>query len=219
MLYATFHLHSVRNGTQTHVLALYGTPPGAGSRDPPPRTAHPAGPPKPRPPKPRPTLQGPPSPGTPHLKSHSRGRCPPGSHAPQLPLPRPPETLPHLVPRDRGDPACPSVRPSAGRIPELPHSFLHRFERLCRKQGLGPQNIVSLSTRGRRPPWLGAGGWGPRGPSESRSLPRPVRQVPTVEESGWQRWVRVGHGGRGVGRRAAAGGWWEGEGGGGEGNT
>ncbi|XP_059512239.1 epididymal-specific lipocalin-9 [Myotis daubentonii] len=57
MLYATFHLHSVRNGTQTRVLALY------------------------------------------------------------------------------------------GRIPELPHSFLHRFERLCRKQGLGPQNIVSLSTR------------------------------------------------------------------------
>lgn len=27
MLYATFHLHSVRNGTQTRVLALYGTPP------------------------------------------------------------------------------------------------------------------------------------------------------------------------------------------------
>ncbi|XP_054582770.1 epididymal-specific lipocalin-9 [Eptesicus fuscus] len=56
-LYAAFHLHSVRNGTQTHVLALY------------------------------------------------------------------------------------------GRVPELPHSFLHRFERLCRKHGLGPQNIVSLSTR------------------------------------------------------------------------
>ncbi|CAK6433396.1 unnamed protein product [Pipistrellus nathusii] len=34
-----------------------------------------------------------------------------------------------------------------GRIPELPHSFLHRFESLCRKHGLGPQHILSLSTR------------------------------------------------------------------------
>ncbi|XP_014591634.3 epididymal-specific lipocalin-9 isoform X1 [Equus caballus] len=31
-----------------------------------------------------------------------------------------------------------------GRIPDLSPSFLKRFEKVCKKYGLGPQNIVSL---------------------------------------------------------------------------
>ncbi|KAM8944629.1 epididymal-specific lipocalin-9 [Lycaon pictus] len=32
-----------------------------------------------------------------------------------------------------------------GRVPDLSPSFLERFEKVCRKYGLGPQNILSLS--------------------------------------------------------------------------
>ncbi|XP_073746167.1 epididymal-specific lipocalin-9 isoform X2 [Callorhinus ursinus] len=34
-----------------------------------------------------------------------------------------------------------------GRVPNLSPSFLNRFEKVCRKYGLGPQNIISLSNQ------------------------------------------------------------------------
>uniref|UniRef100_A0A8C0JIL4 Lipocalin 9 n=1 Tax=Canis lupus dingo TaxID=286419 RepID=A0A8C0JIL4_CANLU len=36
-----------------------------------------------------------------------------------------------------------------GRVPDLSPSFLERFEKVCRKYGLGPQNILSLSDQSR----------------------------------------------------------------------
>ncbi|KAF0887237.1 LCN9 protein, partial [Crocuta crocuta] len=38
-----------------------------------------------------------------------------------------------------------------GRVLDLGPSFLDRFESICRKHGLGPQNIVSLSHQGEPP--------------------------------------------------------------------
>ncbi|XP_042820203.1 epididymal-specific lipocalin-9 isoform X1 [Panthera tigris] len=34
-----------------------------------------------------------------------------------------------------------------GRVPDLGPSFLDRFEKVCRKYGLGPQNIISLGNQ------------------------------------------------------------------------
>ncbi|XP_042768903.1 epididymal-specific lipocalin-9 isoform X1 [Panthera leo] len=34
-----------------------------------------------------------------------------------------------------------------GRVPDLDPSFLDRFEKVCRKYGLGPQNIISLGNQ------------------------------------------------------------------------
>uniref|UniRef100_A0A8C9D7H2 Lipocalin/cytosolic fatty-acid binding domain-containing protein n=1 Tax=Panthera leo TaxID=9689 RepID=A0A8C9D7H2_PANLE len=38
-----------------------------------------------------------------------------------------------------------------GRVPDLDPSFLDRFEKVCRKYGLGPQNIISLGNQGEPP--------------------------------------------------------------------
>nr|XP_060484873.1 epididymal-specific lipocalin-9-like [Panthera onca] len=38
-----------------------------------------------------------------------------------------------------------------GRVPDLGPSFLDRFEKVCRKYGLGPQNIISLGNQGEPP--------------------------------------------------------------------
>ncbi|KAF5914177.1 hypothetical protein HPG69_015623 [Diceros bicornis minor] len=98
-----------------------------------------------------------------------------------------------------------------GRIPDLSPSFLNRFEKTCKKYGLGPQNIINLSNKGRLTPstpaaaaksgalrersgsarpWhrgpqgLTGSGWRPqRGPSENPlRLPRSLSQAREVEE-------------------------------------
>uniref|UniRef100_G1L9G3 Uncharacterized LOC100465175 n=2 Tax=Ailuropoda melanoleuca TaxID=9646 RepID=G1L9G3_AILME len=59
-----------------------------------------------------------------------------------------------------------------GRVQDLSPSFLKRFEKVCRKYGLGPQNIISLSNQSRshrlphQQPWAGG-----RGAGASRGAP------------------------------------------------
>lgn len=77
----------------------------------------------------------------------------------------------HTVPsQQQGTPAPAAL--FSGRVQDLSPSFLKRFEKVCRKYRLGPQNIISLSNQSRshrlphQQPWAGG-----RGAGASRGAP------------------------------------------------
>ena len=198
-LYITFYLHSVSNGTETKVLALYGT---SASRRPvcllrplPRRQAPPAG---------GPAMPQVPATTVPTDKFHRVVVVAPAQAVTPLSLSA------AQAPRDRPCTSSPTApegpQPavlSSGRLSELGPSFLARFEKICKRYGLGPQNIINLSNQGRgygfqggamgvllaqHGPAQGARGSGGGGdPSKAHlsqlCLPRSVHQIQEVEET------------------------------------